>query len=174
MGAPPQPGIVPAPPALPASLAVAARCSIFQMQPWKTPGRGEGAAPTGRNGLSRPRLAGVRSNSAGGLRRGQSGGYSFGTLIAELATRCRHIWRLTAAPDSPPISREPRPTPLQSRALELRRVLPIPEAWSFRFLYRVNPPIRGDRWCFGQRQPQPCRRRSLQPPEGQQRQTGTA
>jgi hypothetical protein len=51
--------------------------------------------------------------------------HSFHTLMAELATRCRHLCRLTAAPDSPLITRETEPTPLQSRALELLRMLPV-------------------------------------------------
>ena len=51
--------------------------------------------------------------------------HSFHTLMAELATRCRHRCRLTAAPDSPLITRETEPTPLQSRALELLRMFPV-------------------------------------------------
>jgi len=51
--------------------------------------------------------------------------HSFHTLMAELATRCRHLCRLTAAPDSPLITRETEPTPLQSRALELLRMFPV-------------------------------------------------
>jgi len=51
--------------------------------------------------------------------------HSFHTLMAELATRCRHLCRLTAAPDSPLITRETKPTPLQSRAMELLRMFPV-------------------------------------------------
>ena len=52
--------------------------------------------------------------------------HSFRTLMAELATRCRHLCRPTGAPDSPFITQETEPTPIQSRALQLRRLLPVP------------------------------------------------
>ena len=51
--------------------------------------------------------------------------HSFHTLLAELATRCRHLCRLTAAPDSPLITRETEPTPLQSHALQLLQMFPV-------------------------------------------------
>jgi transposase len=52
--------------------------------------------------------------------------HSFHTLMAELATRCRHLCRLQAAPDTPLVTRETEPTPLQVRSLELLRLLPVP------------------------------------------------
>ena len=52
--------------------------------------------------------------------------HSFHTLLAELATRCRHLCRLMAAPDSPLITRETEPTPLQSHALQLLQLFPVP------------------------------------------------
>jgi transposase len=52
--------------------------------------------------------------------------HSFHTLMAELATRCRHLCRLAADPDTPLVTRETEPTPLQRRALELLRLLPVP------------------------------------------------
>jgi hypothetical protein len=51
--------------------------------------------------------------------------HSFHTLLAELATRSRHRCRLTAAPDSPLITRETAPTPLQSHALQLLQLFPV-------------------------------------------------
>ncbi len=51
--------------------------------------------------------------------------HSFRTLMAELATRCRHQCRLKSATDTPLIRQETQPTPLQSRALELIRLLPV-------------------------------------------------
>jgi hypothetical protein len=52
--------------------------------------------------------------------------HSFRTLMAELATRCRHWCRLKADPDSPLIEQHTEPTPLQSRVLELIKLLPVP------------------------------------------------
>jgi hypothetical protein len=52
--------------------------------------------------------------------------HSFRTLMAELGTRCRHRCRLKADPDSPVITQHTEPTPLQSRALDLIRLLPVP------------------------------------------------
>lgn len=52
--------------------------------------------------------------------------HSLRTLMAELGTRCRHRCRLKAAPDSPVITQHTEPTPLQARALELVRLLPVP------------------------------------------------
>lgn len=52
--------------------------------------------------------------------------HSFHTLMGELATRCRHRCRLMAAPDSPLITRETEPTPLQSHALQLLQMFPVP------------------------------------------------
>ena len=51
--------------------------------------------------------------------------HSFRTLIAELATRCRHRCRLKADPDSPAIEQDTAPTELQTRAMELIRLLPV-------------------------------------------------
>jgi len=51
--------------------------------------------------------------------------HSFRTLMAELATRCRHRCRLKADPDSPLIERDTEPTPLQTRVLKLIRLLPV-------------------------------------------------
>jgi transposase len=51
--------------------------------------------------------------------------HSFHTLMAELATRCRHLCRLQADPDTPLVTHETEPTPLQVRALELLRMLPV-------------------------------------------------
>ncbi len=52
--------------------------------------------------------------------------HSFSTLMAELATRCRHRCRLKADPHSPIIHQDTEPTPLQARVLELIRMLPVP------------------------------------------------
>ena len=52
--------------------------------------------------------------------------HSFRTLMAELATRCRHLCRLKADPDSPVIEQDTEPTPLQNRVLELIRLFPVP------------------------------------------------
>jgi hypothetical protein len=52
--------------------------------------------------------------------------HSFTTLMAELATRCRNRCRLKADPNSPVIHQNTDPTPLQARALELIRLLPVP------------------------------------------------
>ena len=51
--------------------------------------------------------------------------HSFRTLMAELATRCRHLCRLRTDPDSPPIEQDTQPTSLQARAMELIRLLPV-------------------------------------------------
>ena len=51
--------------------------------------------------------------------------HSFTTLMAELATRCRHRCRLKTDPDSPVFYQDNIPTPLQLRALELIRLLPV-------------------------------------------------
>jgi transposase len=52
--------------------------------------------------------------------------HSFTTLMAELGTRCRHRWRLKIDPQSPTFVQDTQPTPLQARALELIRLLPVP------------------------------------------------
>jgi transposase len=52
--------------------------------------------------------------------------HSFTTLMAELATRCRNRCRLKADPQSPVIYQHTDPTPLQARALEMIRLLPVP------------------------------------------------
>jgi transposase len=51
--------------------------------------------------------------------------HSFRTLIAELATRCRHRCRLKADPESPTIVQDTASTELQTRAMELIRLLPV-------------------------------------------------
>lgn len=51
--------------------------------------------------------------------------HSFRTLIAELATRCRHRCRLKADPESPAIEQDTAPTELQTRVMELIRLLPV-------------------------------------------------
>ena len=51
--------------------------------------------------------------------------HSFTTLMAELGTRCRNRCRLKADPQSPVIHQNTEPTPLQARALELIRLLPV-------------------------------------------------
>ena len=51
--------------------------------------------------------------------------HSFKTLIAELGTRSRHRCRMKADPDSPVIYQDTEPTPLQSRAMDLLRLLPV-------------------------------------------------
>jgi len=52
--------------------------------------------------------------------------HSFATLMAELGTRCRHLCRLKSDPDSPALFQDTLPTPLQTRALELIRLFPVP------------------------------------------------
>ena len=52
--------------------------------------------------------------------------HSFATLMAELGTRCRHRCRLKSDPDSPALFQDTLPTPLQTRALELIRLFPVP------------------------------------------------
>uniref|UniRef100_UPI0025BE3ABC IS1634 family transposase n=1 Tax=Aquisalimonas sp. TaxID=1872621 RepID=UPI0025BE3ABC len=51
--------------------------------------------------------------------------HSFATLMAELATRCRHRCRLKSDPDSPVIVQDTESTPLQRRALELIQAFPV-------------------------------------------------
>ena len=51
--------------------------------------------------------------------------HSFATLIAELGTRARHRCRTASDPDGPRLHRLTEPTPLQRRALELVKVLPV-------------------------------------------------
>jgi transposase len=51
--------------------------------------------------------------------------HSFSTLMAELATRCRHRCRLKLDSQSPIIYQDTEPTTLQARALELIRLLPV-------------------------------------------------
>ena len=51
--------------------------------------------------------------------------HSFTTLMAELGTRCRHRCRLKIDPQSPTFVQDTQPTPLQARALELIRLLPV-------------------------------------------------
>lgn len=51
--------------------------------------------------------------------------HSFDTLLAELATRCRNWSRVKSDPNSAPFTHLTEPTPLQQRAYELLRVLPV-------------------------------------------------
>ena len=51
--------------------------------------------------------------------------HSFKTLITEMGTRCRHRCRVKSDPACPPIFQDTDPTPLQARALELTRLLPV-------------------------------------------------
>ena len=51
--------------------------------------------------------------------------HSFKTLMAEMGTRCRHRCRVKSDPQCPPIFQDTDPTPLQTRALELIRLLPV-------------------------------------------------
>ena len=51
--------------------------------------------------------------------------HSFTTLLAEMGTRCRHRCRVKSDPACPPIFQDTDPTPLQTRALELTRLLPV-------------------------------------------------
>jgi transposase len=51
--------------------------------------------------------------------------HSFKTLMAEMGTRCRHRCRVKSDPECPPIFQDTDPTPLQARALELIRLLPV-------------------------------------------------
>ncbi len=51
--------------------------------------------------------------------------HSFKTLMAELGTRCRHRCRMKSDPDSPAIYQDTERTPLQSRAMDLLRLLPV-------------------------------------------------
>lgn len=51
--------------------------------------------------------------------------HSFKTLMAEMGTRCRHRCRVKSDPECPPIFQNTDPTPLQARAMELTRLLPV-------------------------------------------------
>ncbi|MEN8130173.1 MAG: IS1634 family transposase [Pseudomonadota bacterium] len=51
--------------------------------------------------------------------------HSFNTLMAEMGTRCRHRCRMKSDPECPPIFQDTEPTPLQARAMELTRLLPV-------------------------------------------------
>jgi len=51
--------------------------------------------------------------------------HSFTTLLAEMGTRCRHRCRVKSDPACPPLFQDTDPTPLQTRALELTRLLPV-------------------------------------------------
>jgi len=51
--------------------------------------------------------------------------HSFETLLLELATRCRNWSRVKSDPNSAPFSHLTEPTPLQQRAFDLLRVLPV-------------------------------------------------
>jgi transposase len=51
--------------------------------------------------------------------------HSFTTLLAEMGTRCRHRCRVKSDPECPPLFQDTDPTPLQTRALELTRLLPV-------------------------------------------------
>ena len=51
--------------------------------------------------------------------------HSFTTLLAEMGTRCRHRCRVKSDPECPPLFQDTDPTPLQTRALEMTRLLPV-------------------------------------------------
>jgi transposase len=51
--------------------------------------------------------------------------HSFNTLMAEMGTRCRHRCRVKSDPGCLPLFQDTDPTPLQARALELTRLLPV-------------------------------------------------
>lgn len=51
--------------------------------------------------------------------------HSFNTLMADLATRCRHRCRLGIDPEAPAIYQDTQPTPLQARAMELLKTFPV-------------------------------------------------
>jgi hypothetical protein len=51
--------------------------------------------------------------------------HSFNTLMAELATRCRHRCRLGLDRKAPAIYQDTQPTPLQAHARELLRTFPV-------------------------------------------------
>jgi len=51
--------------------------------------------------------------------------HSFKTLMAEMGTRCRHRCRVKSDPECPPIFQDTEPTPFQTRAMELTRLLPV-------------------------------------------------
>ena len=51
--------------------------------------------------------------------------HSFSTLMAELATRCRHRCRLGDDPDGPIVDQDTEPTPLQAHAMELLKTFPV-------------------------------------------------
>jgi len=51
--------------------------------------------------------------------------HSFDTLLVELGTRCRNWSRVKSDPNSAPFSHLTEPTPLQQRAFDLLRVLPV-------------------------------------------------
>jgi transposase len=51
--------------------------------------------------------------------------HSFKTLMAEMGTRCRNRCRVKSDPECPPIFQDTDPTPLQARAMELTRLLPV-------------------------------------------------
>jgi hypothetical protein len=52
--------------------------------------------------------------------------HSFATLMEELGTRCHHLCRTKSDPGRPAFFQDTLPTPLQIRALELIRLLPVP------------------------------------------------
>jgi hypothetical protein len=54
--------------------------------------------------------------------------HSFETLLAELATRCRHQCRLKSDPSSPQFQQLTEPTRLQQRAMELIKMFPVAAA----------------------------------------------
>ena len=51
--------------------------------------------------------------------------HSFATLIAELASRARVTYAVRSDHTSPTFQQVPEPTPLQARAYELLRLLPV-------------------------------------------------
>ena len=52
--------------------------------------------------------------------------HSFTTLMAQLGTKCRHLCRMKSDASSPAFFQDTLPSPLQTRALELIRLFPVP------------------------------------------------
>ena len=52
--------------------------------------------------------------------------YSLGTLLGELATRCRNTCRVRSDPEAPPFTLLTQPTDIQRRVAELIGMFPVP------------------------------------------------
>ena len=52
--------------------------------------------------------------------------HSLGTLLADLATRCRNTCRMAADPDAPAFTLVTQPTATQRRAAQLIETFPVP------------------------------------------------